>query len=281
MSSSQGQNTATHEPALARATGLGRPVDPRVTSNLLAIVGTAAAWIVVTIRDLIGPGTVDWTNVLAAGLAVFLAWAIGRELDPDQPRSATLGMVATFTFVLFTGVEAAAAAVALLGVRLIVGSVGRPLKAVDYMVLVAVAGFSGTRPELWGPGTLVVTGLLFFRPARFPAATLAATTAAVVGALAWGSPPTLSLDGPSLVAAAVGILSFLASVPVRDVTSRTDSGEVLISANRVALARVVTGVAIAITAFLSSVPVPVVAPILAPLASVAVVRAFTGEKPPQ
>lgn len=74
-------------------------------------------------------------NGVLAGGASFLAWAIGRELDPDHPASAGAAAV-TAPFVLLAGpANLIVTLVLLLSVRAIAGTSGRGLAPVDLAVL--------------------------------------------------------------------------------------------------------------------------------------------------
>jgi hypothetical protein len=72
---------------LRRVTGLYRKVDLAYPSNRLAVIVSiiASALVAVITRDLsIG---------FLSGATTFSAWALGRELDPDRPRTANLSVI--------------------------------------------------------------------------------------------------------------------------------------------------------------------------------------------
>ncbi|MCA9690098.1 MAG: hypothetical protein KC636_10850 [Myxococcales bacterium] len=81
---------------LYSVTHIGRPVDPAYPTNLAILVlmpaigGIAAA--------LAYHGGADWSSMFAAfalgGLTVFLTWALGRELAPDDNPAAFLAVIA-------------------------------------------------------------------------------------------------------------------------------------------------------------------------------------------
>lgn len=252
-------------------TGLGRTVDPRLPSNLLAVAVSGLGGLAVALRGLFDSGSADLGSGLTTLLAVFLAWAVGRELDPDDPRSAALAMAVTLGIALVYEVEIAGAAVALLATRLIVGSVGRSLKPVDYFVLIGVAAFSGTRPELWPAGALLAVAVLVARPKWSRLASLGAASAALFVALAISATPSPNLRVEALAVTFLAVVASLASVPVRPVAARADSGLYVISTSRVALARLATGSVIAATVVLTTQSIPTVAPLLASIASVPIV----------
>ena len=90
---------------LTDVTTLGRPVDPRYPTNLAVVVLSPVVVVAGTIYRLVS-GYALLEGVLwgiGAGLAVFLAWALGRELDPDHDLSAFVGAGLTVFGLLLTG----------------------------------------------------------------------------------------------------------------------------------------------------------------------------------
>jgi hypothetical protein len=75
---------------LSNITAIARAIDPNYPTNRAIALVTLAVIIGGTILQLIAGGqllqSVSWG--VAAGLAVFLAWALARELDPDHDLSA-------------------------------------------------------------------------------------------------------------------------------------------------------------------------------------------------
>ena len=71
-------------------TALGRPLDPRYISNVIAVIGALAAGSAFFLFSVVFEEAVAASPLGAAG-AVFLAWAIAREIDPDRNGSATQG----------------------------------------------------------------------------------------------------------------------------------------------------------------------------------------------
>lgn len=274
MSRPETSNQPRETTTLWNLTGLGRPVDPRVPSNRLAIIGTLFAGLVVTAVNWASAGSVDLATTFSTVVAVFLAWAIGRELDPDNPRSAALGMALSLAAGLIVGAAALGAMVVLIGLRILVGSVGRQLTAADYVVVVGVATFAGTHPSMWPSALLLAVALLVDRPrhARLLVATLIG--ASVTGAALWS--PAIGLNGSlsGLVVATLGVLASLAALPGGRVRSTTDSGNSVISSDRVALARLLTGVVIATSALIAEGSISALVPVLSALGSVAIFNTF-------
>ena len=77
---------------MTRFTHLGRVLDPRYPSNIFVVM---AAAVLGGLALLIGGWSPepDWGGPVAVGLATFLAWAAGRELDPDRPTTAMVTAV--------------------------------------------------------------------------------------------------------------------------------------------------------------------------------------------
>lgn len=132
---------------LSRHSHIWRTVDLRVASNrfavfAFAIVTVTATFLVAELQD-VGLGT-SVVGGLRYGVGAFLAWAIGRELDPDRTATARLAVLA-YLVVAWLGVpDLAAVAAVLLAARVVVRTTGRPPTRVDLVVLVLVAGLAAT-----------------------------------------------------------------------------------------------------------------------------------------
>ena len=72
---------------LRRVTGLYRKVDLAYPSNRLAVIVSIIATLLVTVI------TRDLSIAFLTGATTFSAWALGRELDPDRPRTANLSAI--------------------------------------------------------------------------------------------------------------------------------------------------------------------------------------------
>lgn len=79
--------------AVSEATSIGRLLDPRYPTNLAIMALTPLlGGIAALLTLLVGEGLVDafWTGFYS-GAAVFLAWALAREFDPDHEWQAFIG----------------------------------------------------------------------------------------------------------------------------------------------------------------------------------------------
>lgn len=209
--------------SLTRFTGIGRPVDLREPSNRFAVLAFVlfgvGGFVAVLLLDDIG-----WVSAAgrggAYGVAAFLTWAIGREVDPDHPRSARYG---TFAYVplAFLGAPAIAALFAtLLAARVVVRTSGRAPRLLDLVVLtgVAAAAGAGSASGLAAGLVLAIAIWLDTRPpdaadSGHTIAAAAAATAAVVGALAadrlapgWTQPTVWEWVAAGAVAVAAALL---------------------------------------------------------------------------
>ena len=130
---------------LHQVTGIGRTIDLRYRSNRIVVAGTVAAAGVAAIREYLS----DAPNFIDAGMVgvgAFLAWALSREIDPDRPTTATLAMVIAAALGLVAPPAGLAAAVLMLAMRVIVGSVGTHVRLVDTLVIAGSAALAATSP---------------------------------------------------------------------------------------------------------------------------------------
>jgi hypothetical protein len=151
-------------------TALARPIDPSYPTNrviaLLALVvvvgGTAsrllagAAWI----------ESASWG--VGAGFAVFLAWALARELDPDHDLSAFVAAGLMLIGLLFFDLPALLALFwMLLTLRVVNRTVGLPSKLQDSLLVLGLGGWL-TWQGNWMFG--LVTAVAFLLDSRMPPA---------------------------------------------------------------------------------------------------------------
>lgn len=173
---------------LQRVTGLDRGLDPRLPSNLFALVIAVVAALVVIVQR----GSVFET---IAGVGwVFSSWALARELDPDRPLTAAItssaALIALLVLPEARGLAFPALSVAgalMLAARAGLNSTGRPLKIGDELLIAAappiaqlltglplsVLGISSlaalyVRRGAWWSMTVAGLGIAatFFTPAR-------------------------------------------------------------------------------------------------------------------
>ena len=233
---------------MALRSGITRGFDLSYPSNRFVLVATPALGIVAGLITLIaGDGwPAGLRNGFAAGGATFLAWALGRELHPDHPGVAALAALVAPLGVMRVGPDLLAAAVVLLGARVVAGTTGRVLRWFDVALFVVVATPVALRAS--GPGVLTTTALalaiVLARQDRRRLET-AVTVAVLAGlaTLAWTRfEPGFEAD-PWLIAPAV--LGLVAVVGPGKVEVGTDREGGVISPNRVRAGRVVAWIAAA------------------------------------
>ena len=221
---------------LARSSHIWRGVDPAEPSNRLALAAFAIGAVVATVVGLVsGDAGVGGAMLdgLRYGLGAFLAWAVTRELDPDNTASARFAVLA-YVAVAFTGVpDVAAVAAVLIAVRLVVRSTGRPPTRLDYGLIIALGALAATSTTGFVTALGLTWALHVDRRLHDPApdrdseiaAALMATVAIIVtivsGALfstAWELPGWLDLL--VIVATAAGAVA-LRATSVSSVADRT------------------------------------------------------------
>ena len=199
-------------------TSIGRPIDPEYPTNraialitLMVAVG-GAVWRGVSGRAWLA--SVLWG--VQAGLAVFLAWALCRELDPDHPAAAFpaagLALLAVFLWDL---PQLGVIFWMLILARVVNRSTGLPAGVLDSLGLLGLAGWLSLQGD-WGYG--FVTALAFLLDALLPDrlrrqlafALLAVIVTAAAAALGNGFPG----DAPSLTGGLIALALSLVFFPV-------------------------------------------------------------------
>ncbi|MBW3659126.1 MAG: hypothetical protein KY457_10845 [Actinobacteria bacterium] len=257
----------------APVTALARPIDPTLPSNRLAVFASAVVALVATlVTGLVDPAA----GVLAAagrglalGVGMFLAWAIARELHPDEPMAARNAVLA-YVPALLLGAPALAALLALLlAARITLRSTGRPPTPVDLGVLAVVAGFAATTAAGFVTGLALAWAVLDDSRLPDPAPQLRSQLAAiavsatalavsiVVGSFltTWRGPRLVELGWLALVAAAVVVR------PRTTHVETTDDRRGPLSVARLVRARMLVVVALAASiAWAGADAVPALAP---------------------
>lgn len=127
-----------------RLTALGRPIDLSYPSNRWA-VGLMLLGLVA-----LGLLTRSWLGAVTGALWVFSTWALGRELDPDEPRTATVSAGAVLLALALARPEAfyllhgmAATGGTMLAARLLGRTTGLKTRPLDLFTLVLTAPVLG------------------------------------------------------------------------------------------------------------------------------------------
>lgn len=254
---------------LTAHTGLGRHIDLGYRSNRIAVFGTALAATVVAALRWFVTGEIDVLAAMSVAVGIFLAWAITRELDPDRPGSATFALAAAALLALFGTPAAAVVGIALIALRIRVGSVGAPLRPGDLVVLVVGAGYAGSTVAGW-PVAVALTLAVAAHHSRQQRWLPPALATATIG-VALIATPSLQIGMPSAPSLAVAAIAGVALVAARQparVLATTDTSVEPISARRVGAARL-SAARIVVGAALLGADAASLTPVVAALVGVA------------
>ncbi|MGI9648656.1 MAG: hypothetical protein ACR2OI_09075 [Acidimicrobiia bacterium] len=262
-------------------TGLGRILHIEHRSNRYAISATLLA----------GAGTLLWRASIGAdepwmwsvriAAAVFLAWAIGRELDPDHPGTGALASLVVIPFAALGALSVAASVAALLAARIAVRTTGFSPHWWDGAILTAGAAYLGARPETWPALGMLLLAVGTDRYAEPPGPTrtlwfgAAMTVVSLATAVAFSEPsdwtqPTIP---EWIVFAVTAVCAFLAIGYTRAPRSQADWRPEKLSETRLRYGRVLALFTLAVgIIFLGGPVIPTLAPLWAAASSVAVMH---------
>ncbi len=233
-------------------TGIGRIIDPRYPSNRFAAFFTLLAGAVhgaVTLPD--GFGDAVQAGILGGG-AAFLAWTVGREIDPDRPASAVLAAIGAAALAFGGDPGLGLTALTMVAARIAVRSTGVAIMPVDALVVIAGSAYVATRPSGF-PLALVMAGTLL-ADTRLPggsrlghlaaAGTLGASlvAATISGTMA---PDPASFDGWAWLPLATAVLGAVLVLRPPVVTAKADATRLPLEPRRVRAARLVALCAVA------------------------------------
>jgi len=275
-------------------TGLGRALHIEHRSNRYAVSATLLAGLATLLWRLSTGGAEPWQWSIRIAAAVFLAWAIGRELDPDHPGTAALASLVVVPFASLGALSIGAGVAALLAARIAVRTTGISPHWWDGVVLTAGAAYLGARPETWPALGMLLLSVGTDGYAEPPGAirtlwfAAAMTATSLVSAVAFSHPsdwvqPTVP---EWIVFAVIAVTSFLAIGYTQPPRSQADFRPVPISETRLRYGRVLALFALAVGfVFLGGPVIPALAPLWAASSSVAVMhwyrlRLFGISQPP-
>lgn len=239
---------------------LARIVDVRYPSNRS----------IVTIAGAGGAGTVLFRFLTDAGdpmlwgfrvaVAVFLGWAIARELDPDHPWSAAVAGPLAGLGVAMAVPELGAAAGFLIATRIVARSTGMSAHRWELVGLVGFVGYLAASREAW-PAALALVWALWIdgghphatHPPSRVAAAGAAIVAAVVVVVTFPSGFELDRGWGSTVVFLIGIGAGWVSINrLRPPSSTGDHDKEPLSPHRLAQARLLAGAGLGFAAILTT-----------------------------
>jgi hypothetical protein len=187
-------------------TAVGRPVDPRYPTNL--------AIAILTVLVSVGAAACQWVDGatlldgalwgIGAGLAIFLAWALARELDPDHEFSAFVAAALAIVALAALGPPQLLPLFwMLLTVRILDRTVGLPARPLDSLAMLGL-GLWLTWQGGWIYGlvtaaALFLDGWLAPRLRRHVALAAVVLVATVVLALVGGTSPRGDWDSTLLM----------------------------------------------------------------------------------
>jgi hypothetical protein len=227
---------------MRRITALGRPLDPTWATNRAVMVLAPMAALATWVRALLDGGLASPLTVgVLGGVAAFLGWALGRELDPDRQSVAFVAMaLAWLAFVVEPRTSLLLPVVALVLARLVNRTTGLPATWFDTVGAVVLVGWAVG--ETGNPLLAVGAHMAFVLDAALPDGVrrhaLAAPVVLALGPVAaWGllpgaglPPGGWGLPGPAalLAAGAVAVLFVRTIFGTRVVESvGDDTGEPL------------------------------------------------------
>lgn len=260
---------------LTSITGIGRSLQPDLRSHRIALAGAVlaavsyAAVAVVTEREL--------TDALIVGVVVFIAWAVGRELDPDRPGVAAWSIPIAFAASIHDLPSAVASAVALIGIRLVAGTIGAAVTWLDVAAFAVLGLAAGSTTGLW---IVAVTMAIWLWTApevgRLKYAALGSLTAgAGVSLYVFESQDAVITQEAYVLAAVAGIVMMLAMHP-GTVVSTMDARTGPIHGGRIDLARKAAGAFVMWAAVMGGVEgFWMVSPVLAGLMATAFAKWFS------
>lgn len=243
----------TSIPNLYARTALGRAIDPRFRSNVLAVTVTVATAAVFGLYNYFAADALASTWLTAAG-AVFLSWAIGRELDPDRNASAYVAMAVAFVYAIFAPASLLLATGVLLATRMISGTAGPGLQRLDVLAVIGLAALLGTSAV--GAAALpgLAAGVVVIGRDSTQSRALGLATVVAGIAAAWLVAPVYQPSatmGGSLLLLAVVTIALVSSIPAPRPQSTTDIGAAPLSARRLTGSRfaaaAIVGLAFALT----------------------------------
>jgi hypothetical protein len=154
-----------------RITALVRPIDPSYPTNLaIGLLTLAVAVGGMVVRLSLGATPTEsrlWG--LSVAMTVFLAWAFGRELDPDHHLSAFVGVALALIVAIVWGMGGLGMSFwLLLAMRIVNRTPGRPATVLDLLGVVGLGAWQ-TYGGWWGAGIMTSVAVAldgWLRPGR-------------------------------------------------------------------------------------------------------------------
>lgn len=147
---------------MSDVTALGRPIDPRYPTNLaIAVLALVVAIVGAVWRLIAGAALLEsalWGT--GAGFTLFLAWALGRELDPDHDLSAFVGAgLALIALTLLDMPSLLLVLWLLLVLRIVNRTAGLPARPLDSLAVLGLGAWL-TWQGYWMVGLMTAVAFL-------------------------------------------------------------------------------------------------------------------------
>jgi hypothetical protein len=230
-----------------KITGIGRPLDPKYTTNIAIVLFSILAGLVIGVRALSSGMSllVAFLEAFNAGVTLFLGWALTREYDPDHPFAAFLAALAVLLVSVFIQRGSLILlAFLLVMLRFITRTTGVPATLLDQSAGLGLAAWLSFSVD-WIIGILAAAayaldGLLSEDgKLSFVFAFLSLLVAA--GALIQG-PRVVSFLGMNVHVLSLSLLFVVLSLPLirayRSVESMDDSDQTVLNPQRIRAAQV-------------------------------------------
>jgi hypothetical protein len=232
---------------LRRFSGIARPVDTGYRTNRWIAIATlatfAAAWAVL---GLTGAGWLDGLGqAAAAALAVFLGWALTRELDPDPEPAALAAAALTLPALMLLGLpDLAALFLLLLAMRVLNRTTGVAATPADGLGMLGLALWLSVQGQ---PVYLGAVGLALMADGMLPPASTrrlsigigaAVLAAAVLIIISPEGPPPEPTVGSALIGLVLALMLVPALLAAGRLTSLADDTGEPLSTLRVRLGQV-------------------------------------------
>ena len=175
---------------LTSITALARTIDPRLRTHQFHLAVSALGGLIVLAVEIekLGSMAKAFGPAANAGITVFLAWAVAREIDPDEARTANLAAVLAVSTRLLAGPgNPAALIMLLLATRITIRSTGFAPTILDgFLFLPVVAFFAGRTVTGWMAALTVAYALARDHRLPEPAGTRSLGAGFLVSAAASG-----------------------------------------------------------------------------------------------
>ncbi|MCP4965887.1 MAG: hypothetical protein GY926_11680 [bacterium] len=221
------------------ASALGRTIDFEYPSNVVAVFGSLATATLFGSYNILASAPLQ-TSWGAAGMGAFLAWAIARELDPDNTRSAAIAIAVSTVVSLVATPSLLTALGILLGVRLLTGSVDVSMGRLDPILLVGLGALLGAGRTTPAAIPVLLAGIVVFGDRSRRSILVAAAAAGAAVATLILTQPLVTWHRPdawtvAFLVATVGVAVLI--IPAPEPVSQTDFGEQRLVGWRVSAAR--------------------------------------------